>query len=103
MHGGIEAEAMLTPVEPILPRVPNDSTATHVYTMLCIRYSFWGWNARRELEKCRWCGTFDSASITAHFVQLVIPESFHQTYTEKQRPKLWTVSTFVDFVKTTQR
>jgi len=41
--------------------------------------------------------------ISAHSIQLVIPESFHQTYTEKQRPRLWTVSTFVDFVKATQR
>jgi len=41
--------------------------------------------------------------IAKHAIQLVIPESFHQTYTEKQRPQLWTVSTFVEFVKGRQR
>jgi hypothetical protein len=41
--------------------------------------------------------------IAHHSIQLVIPESFHQTYTEKQRPQLWTVSTFVEFVKRKQR
>ena len=37
-----------------------------------------------------------------HSIQLVIPESLHETYTEKQRPQLWTVATFVEFVKSKQ-
>lgn len=41
--------------------------------------------------------------IADYAIQLVIPESFHQTYTDKQRLKLWTVSTFVEFVKGKQR
>jgi hypothetical protein len=41
--------------------------------------------------------------IANHAIQLVIPESFHQTYNEKQRPQLWTVSTFLEFVKGRQR
>jgi len=40
--------------------------------------------------------------IASHAIQLVIPESFHETYTERQRPQLWTVSTFVEFVKSRQ-
>ncbi len=41
--------------------------------------------------------------IAKHEIQLVIPEPFHQTYTETQKLQLWTVSTFVDFVKRRQR
>jgi hypothetical protein len=41
--------------------------------------------------------------IAKHSIQLVIPESFHQTYTAEQAPQLWTVSAFVEFVKTRQR
>jgi hypothetical protein len=40
--------------------------------------------------------------IAKHAVQLVIPESFHQTYTDAQKKQLWTVSAFVEFVKKMQ-
>lgn len=40
--------------------------------------------------------------ISKHAIQLVIPESFHETYTDTQRKQLWTVSTFVDFIKKMQ-
>jgi hypothetical protein len=41
--------------------------------------------------------------IAKHSVQLVIPEPFHQTYTDGQKKQLWTVSSFVDFVKKIQK
>jgi hypothetical protein len=41
--------------------------------------------------------------ITKHAVQLVIPEPFHETYTEEQKPQLWTVTAFVEFVRGRQR
>lgn len=41
--------------------------------------------------------------IAKHAVQLVIPESFHQTYTAEQKPQLWTVTAFVEFVRGRQR
>ena len=41
--------------------------------------------------------------ITKHAIRLVIPEPFHQTYTAEQKPQLWTVSAFVEFVKGRQR
>jgi hypothetical protein len=41
--------------------------------------------------------------IAGHAIQLVIPHAFHETYTERQQQQLWTVSTFVAFVKRTQR
>jgi hypothetical protein len=41
--------------------------------------------------------------IAKHSIQLVIPQSFHQTYTAEQAPQLWTVSAIVGFVKTRQR
>jgi hypothetical protein len=40
--------------------------------------------------------------ITKHAVQLVIPEPFHQTYTAEQKPQLWTVAAFVEFVRDRQ-
>jgi hypothetical protein len=40
--------------------------------------------------------------IAKYAVQLVIPESFHQTYSEAQKKQLWTVSAFVEFVKKMQ-
>ena len=40
--------------------------------------------------------------IAKHAVQLVIPESFHQTYTDAQKKQLWTISAFVDFIKKMQ-
>jgi hypothetical protein len=40
--------------------------------------------------------------IAKHAIQLVIPESFHQTYTDAQKKQLWTVSAFVEFVKKVQ-
>jgi len=40
--------------------------------------------------------------ISNHAVQLVIPESFHETYTNAQKKQLWTVSTFVEFIKRMQ-
>jgi restriction endonuclease EcoRII-like protein len=41
--------------------------------------------------------------IANHAIQLVIPEAFHQTYTDEQKPQLWTVSKFVEFVQQKQR
>jgi EcoRII C terminal len=41
--------------------------------------------------------------IASHSVQLVIPEAFHQTYTDDQKPSLWTISAFIDFVREKQR
>lgn len=41
--------------------------------------------------------------IAKHSVQLVIPESFHQTYSTAQRLHLWTIATFVSFIKAKQR
>ena len=40
--------------------------------------------------------------ITKHAIQLVIPEPFHQTYTAEQKPQLWTVAAFVEFVRDRQ-
>jgi EcoRII C terminal len=40
--------------------------------------------------------------IAKHAVQLVVPEPFHQTYTEGQRKQLWTVAAFVEFVRKMQ-
>jgi len=40
--------------------------------------------------------------IAKHAIQLVIPESFHQTYTDAQKKELWTVSGFVEFIKKMQ-
>ncbi len=33
----------------------------------------------------------------------VIPESFHETYSVTQKKQLWTVSAFVEFIKSMQR
>lgn len=41
--------------------------------------------------------------IAKHAVQLVIPESFHETYTDAQKKQLWTVSEFVGFIRKMQR
>jgi hypothetical protein len=41
--------------------------------------------------------------IAKHAVQLVIPEAFHETYTAEQKPQLWTVGAFVEFVRGRQR
>jgi hypothetical protein len=41
--------------------------------------------------------------IAKHAIQLVIPESFHPTYNERQKPQLWTISAFVEFVRAKQR
>jgi len=35
-------------------------------------------------------------------VQLVIPSAFHETYSREQKNELWTISTFVEFVKKKQ-
>lgn len=35
-------------------------------------------------------------------VHLVIPERFHETYSEEQRRSIWNVSQFVEFVRTKQ-
>ena len=43
-----------------------------------------------------------TGEIKRHGVQLVIPEAFHETYSEQQRNELWTVSAFVGFVKNKQ-
>jgi hypothetical protein len=40
--------------------------------------------------------------ISRHAVQLVIPESFHETYSDAQKKQLWTVSAFVEFIKKIQ-
>jgi hypothetical protein len=40
--------------------------------------------------------------IAQYGVQLVIPEPFHQTYTEAQKEQPWTVSAFVEFVRRMQ-
>lgn len=36
-------------------------------------------------------------------VQLVIPQRFHETYSEQQRRSIWSVSRFVEFVRAKQR
>jgi hypothetical protein len=41
--------------------------------------------------------------IAKHSVQLVIPESFHQTYADAQKKQLWTISEFVEFVSKMQK
>jgi len=41
--------------------------------------------------------------IAKHAVQLVIPEAFHETYAAGQKPQLWTVGAFVEFVRGRQR
>ena len=41
--------------------------------------------------------------IAKHAVQLVIPESFHETYTDTQKKQLWTVTAFVELIKRMQR
>jgi hypothetical protein len=46
---------------------------------------------------------FQTDDIASHGVQLVIPEAFHKTYTDEQKPKLWTVTAFVEFVQVKQR
>jgi hypothetical protein len=40
--------------------------------------------------------------INRHSVQLVIPEPFHETYAQEQKGQIWTVSTFVEFVRRRQ-
>ena len=41
--------------------------------------------------------------IAKHAVQLVIPESFHETYTDAQKGQLWTVTAFVELIKKMQK
>jgi EcoRII C terminal len=45
---------------------------------------------------------YQTEDIRGHSVQLVIPLSFHKTYLEEQREQLWTIGTFVNFVRTIQ-
>lgn len=40
--------------------------------------------------------------IKSHGIQLVIPNSFHKTYTDNQRQSLWTVSEFIEYIKKIQ-
>lgn len=42
-------------------------------------------------------------AMTGRNVTLVIPSTFHATYTEDQQRNLWSVNQFVDYVKTLQR
>jgi hypothetical protein len=40
--------------------------------------------------------------IIKHRIQLVIPQEFHETYSQKQKAELWTVSAFIKFIKKKQ-